>query len=129
MAGGGGGAGGADTVMENGASDADWLPSLTVIVMLLKVPTFVAAGVPVNAPVDELNVAHAGRLVTVNVSVEVVGPVAFGVNAYGWFAGVMVPGVPEMLNPGAELGWVTVIAKGLRAALRPPSFAAITMFG
>lgn len=128
MVGGGGGAGGAVTVMANAGRDAVCVPSLTEMEMLLNVPTSALVGVPVSAPVAELNEAHAGRLATENVSVELLGPVALGVNAYGWSAGVTVPGVPVMLTAGAVLCWVTVMAKGLSDALREPSAADMTMF-
>ncbi len=63
-----GGALRAETLIVNGGSDVDTFPSLTPITMLAKVPTDVAVGVPANAPVLALKVAHAGRLAIVNVS-------------------------------------------------------------
>jgi hypothetical protein len=56
------------TVMENAASDADAVPSLTLITMLLFVPTCAAPGVPCSRPVVVSKVAHTGRFAIENVS-------------------------------------------------------------
>ena len=52
-------------MIANGGRDADAVPSETEIEMAEKVP--VALGVPVSAPVVELNVAHDGLLAMLNV--------------------------------------------------------------
>ncbi len=68
------------TVIVNGASEADAVPSLTEIVMLANVPTFAEVGVPVSWPVVVLNEAHAGLFVIENVSAPPRGLDAVGVN-------------------------------------------------
>lgn len=50
----------ATTVMENGAREALEVPSVTVMPMLLEVPTFEPDGVPLSCPVVPLKVAHEG---------------------------------------------------------------------
>jgi hypothetical protein len=70
-----------DTTIENAASDALALPSLTLIVMFAAVPTFAEAGVPVNCPVVVLNVSHDGLFVMLNVKVvPASASLAVGVN-------------------------------------------------
>jgi hypothetical protein len=49
------------TVIENGASETFFEPSVTAIVMFAYVPTLDAVGVPLRRPVAALNVVHAGR--------------------------------------------------------------------
>jgi hypothetical protein len=51
------------TAIANAGSCAVACPSLTLITMLLYVPTLLAAGVPCNRPVVALNVAHDGAFV------------------------------------------------------------------
>jgi len=46
--------------MVNGGSEAVAFPSLTVMTMLVYVPTFAVAGVPVKAPEVVLNAAQLG---------------------------------------------------------------------
>jgi hypothetical protein len=67
-------------VIENaGNATLAALPSLTLIAMFANVPA--AVGVPDSRPVLPLNVAQAGRLVMLNVSVvPVSGSLAVGVN-------------------------------------------------
>ena len=65
----------------NGASEADAWPSLTLMAMLAKVPTFELEGVPLKVPVDVLKVAQDGRLCTLKVRVMPAGPLALGVKA------------------------------------------------
>jgi hypothetical protein len=55
-------------------------PSLTLITILLDVPTLLALGVPCNRPVVVLNVAHAGALLIENVSGSPSGSDAVGWN-------------------------------------------------
>jgi hypothetical protein len=69
---------GAVTVIENGASAAVAVPSLTEIAMLANVP--VAVGVPDNRPVAASNEPQAGRFVTENVNAFPSGSLAVGVN-------------------------------------------------
>ena len=49
------------TRMLNAGSDALSRPSLTLITMLLNVPTCALVGVPLRRPVEVLNVAQLGR--------------------------------------------------------------------
>jgi hypothetical protein len=55
------------TVMVNDGSEDVFWPSLTLITMFEKVPTFEAEGVPLSAPVVVLNEAHDGIPVIENV--------------------------------------------------------------
>ena len=66
------------TVIENAGNCAVSLPSLTLIAMLLVVPTLLTVGVPCNRPVVVLNVAHDGRFVIANVNVLPSGSLAVG---------------------------------------------------
>jgi hypothetical protein len=50
----------AETLIEKGASEVRARPSLTLMMMFLKVPTFVLLGVPESWPVAELKLAHDG---------------------------------------------------------------------
>src|SRR5688572_860387 len=84
------------TLSVNGARLALTRPSLTVIVMFEYEPTLPAAGVPVIAPLVLLNVAQAGRFVTLNASVLPSGSDADGVKVYDWPTVAPVPGVPPM---------------------------------
>ena len=59
----------ATTWMLNAGKLALAVPSLTLILMLLNVPTLAAVGVPLSRPVLELNAAQAGALAMLNVSV------------------------------------------------------------
>src|SRR5262245_10935378 len=67
------------TVMLNGASDALLRPSLAEITMLLKVPAFALCGVPCSVPLAVSKLAHAGRLLILNVSDLPSGSLAVGV--------------------------------------------------
>jgi hypothetical protein len=60
----------AATVRLKGARAVLADPSLTVIVILLVVPTFALIGVPVSWPVEGVNVAHAGLFWMLKVSVS-----------------------------------------------------------
>jgi hypothetical protein len=74
-----GGGGGAElTVMVKAGSEADWLPSLTLITIGLDVPTSAAAGVPLSLPVAVSNAAHEGLPVMAKVSVLVLASEALG---------------------------------------------------
>jgi hypothetical protein len=53
------------TLIENAASAAVALPSLTEITMFAYVPMFGAVGVPWRRPVAVLKVAHVGRFAIV----------------------------------------------------------------
>jgi hypothetical protein len=66
------------TTIENAGSCAAATPSLTLITMLLYVPTCVDVGVPCNRPVDVLNVAHGGAFVIENVNGLPSGSLAVG---------------------------------------------------
>ena len=95
------------TVIANASSDADALPSLTLITIPLYVPTSLADGVPLSCPVAMLNVAQAGLFVIENDRVLPDGSVAVGVNEYAVPAVALVGGVPEMVGGGAETLTVT----------------------
>jgi hypothetical protein len=77
------------------------VPSLTLILMLLNVPTLAAVGVPLSRPVLELNAAQAGALAMLNVSVLPSASVALGENTYALPCSTLVLGVPAIC--GAEL--------------------------
>jgi hypothetical protein len=66
--------------MANGGSAALEVPSLTLMSMFEYVPTFAAAGVPLNWPVLVLKVAHEGLLLIEKVSGLPLGSVVVGVN-------------------------------------------------
>ena len=66
------------TVIENAGNCAVTLPSLTLIAMLLVVPTLLAVGVPCSRPVVVLNVAHDGRFVIENVNGSLSASLAVG---------------------------------------------------
>jgi hypothetical protein len=66
------------TLIVNAGSDAEAVPSLTLITMLGSVPTSALPGVPPSKPVTVLNVAHAGLFVIENDSVAPLGPLAEG---------------------------------------------------
>ena len=69
------------TWMLKAGSAADAWPSLTLMAMLAKVPTFELEGVPLKVPVEVLNVAQDGRFCTLKLSVIPAGPLALGVKA------------------------------------------------
>jgi hypothetical protein len=55
-----GGVGTALTVMANAGSETTVVPSLTLITIFEKVPTFALDGVPLSKPVVVLNEVHEG---------------------------------------------------------------------
>jgi hypothetical protein len=61
------------------ASDAEDGPSVTEIMILGSVPTSVAVGVPVSAPVVVLKLAQEGLFWMLKVRVDPLGPLAVGV--------------------------------------------------
>ena len=77
MLGGGGGAA-VVTVIVNAGREAVCVPSLTLIVIGLDVPTSAAAGVPLNRPVVVSNAAHEGLPVMAKVSVLALASEALG---------------------------------------------------
>ena len=85
-----------ETVMENGANDAEASELLTLMTMFEYVPAFVAAGVPASVPELVLNVAQAGLPEIENLSVYPDGPDAVGVKLYACPATSVVGGVPEI---------------------------------
>jgi hypothetical protein len=121
-----GGRFGCVTAIENAGSDAVACPSLTLIAMLANVPA--AVGVPDSCPVLPLNVAQAGRLVILNVSVvPVSGSLAVGVNVYRVPTLPVVGGLPEIV--GGEFDTPTVIENAGNATLAAlPSLTLIAMF-
>ena len=70
------------TVIANAASDAVAVPSDTVIVMPLYVPTSELSGVPVTAPVDLFSEAQLGRFAAVKVSASPFESLAVGLKLY-----------------------------------------------
>jgi hypothetical protein len=68
------------TVIVNGASEAEAVPSLTEMVMLANEPTLDDVGVPDSWPVEVLNEAQEGMFVIENVSAAPRGLDAAGVN-------------------------------------------------
>jgi hypothetical protein len=70
------------TVIENTASDALSVPSLTDMTMFDVVPASPPAGVPESRPVAVLNVAHAGLFMMLNVSAWPDGSEPMGWNVY-----------------------------------------------
>src|SRR5262245_58547559 len=89
------------TVIVNAGSDAATRPSLTEITTLAKVPTLLASGVPLRAPVDALKLAQTGRFAIEKVSELLSGSDAVGVNEYAWPTVALVAGVPLIV--GASL--------------------------
>jgi hypothetical protein len=89
------------TAMLKDGSEVRLVPSLALIVMPEYVPTCAAVGVPVSAPEEVLNVAHAGRFVIDQVSVRPSGSEPVGRNAYALPAVTEVGGVP--LSTGGRL--------------------------
>jgi hypothetical protein len=69
---------GALTTIENAGSCVVACPSLTLITMLLNVPTLLEVGVPCSRPVVVLNVAHDGAFVIENVKGLPSGSLAVG---------------------------------------------------
>ena len=113
------------TVSVNGASEVVALPSVTLIVTVDEVLASATVGVPLNRPVDVLNVAQVGFPVTLNVRVSPLTSLAVGWNAYGWFTGAEVAGVPEIV--GAVLAGVTLMVKAASELDARPSETLITM--
>ena len=95
------------TVIANASSDADALPSLTLITIPLYVPASLADGVPLSCPVAMLKVAQAGLFEIENDRVLPDGSVVVGVNEYAVPAVTLVAGVPEMVGGGTETLTVT----------------------
>src|SRR5262245_60736681 len=82
--------------MENAGSSTVSLPSLTVMTMLLYVPTSVPDGRPVKRPVCVSNVAHDGRLRILKLSASPSASLAHGWYWYGTPAVAVAGGRPEM---------------------------------
>ena len=66
------------TAIEKVGSDADDVPSLTVILIFEYVPTCAVVGIPVRLPVELLKLAHDGLLVIEKLSVLPSASVAVG---------------------------------------------------
>jgi hypothetical protein len=66
----------------NEASEAVAAPSDTLITMFEYEATSAPVGVPLSVPLDELKLAHAGRLLIENVNGSLSGSLAVGVNEY-----------------------------------------------
>src|SRR6185503_4277074 len=111
----GGWFGAALTTIENVASCAlPPCPSLTPMPMLANVPTLAVVGVPCSRPVAVLNVAHAGRLVILKVSVPPSASLAVGVNEYAVPAVTDEGGTPLIVGGwfGAALTTIENAASG-----------------
>ena len=67
------------TVIEKAESEVVVIPSLTLIVILLVVPTSVLPGVPLIAPLVVLKLAQVGKLLTLKVRVSPSASLAVGV--------------------------------------------------
>src|SRR5262245_5063864 len=112
--------------MENAGSAAESLPSLTLITMLLNVPTLAAAGVPCSCPVFALNVAHVGRFAIENVSGSESASAAVGWKLYATPCVAVVGGEPVIV--GALLAAaLTVIENAASDALSEPSLTLMTI--
>jgi hypothetical protein len=101
-----------ETTMPNAGSDAVEVPSVTRIVMELKVP--VAVGVPARRPVAVSKVAQDGRFTMLNVSRSPFGSRAVGVKLYAVPTLAVVGGVPLIvgaveLPPPPEAGLITML--------------------
>jgi hypothetical protein len=94
--------GAAVTVIENEGNDLVELPSLTRITMPDVVPTFAAAGVPLNRPVVVLNIAQTGLFWMLNLSGSLSASLAVGWNEYACPTATVVAGVPEILGRAAS---------------------------
>jgi hypothetical protein len=117
---------GAFTVMEKVGNDLLALPSLTLMTMFEYVPACWALGVPVRAPLLELNVAHAGLPLIEKVSGSPSASLAVGVNEYVDPDCTLVGGVPEIT--GALLaGALTVMEKAGNDLLALPSLTLMMM--
>jgi len=66
------------TIIENAGSEVVSVPSLTLMVIALVVPTSVLAGVPLMAPLAVLKLAQVGRLLTLKVRVSPSASLAVG---------------------------------------------------
>jgi hypothetical protein len=126
--------GGAATVMVNGGKEAVAFPSLTVMTMLVYVPTFAVAGVPVRAPEAVVNAAQLGIFWMLKVSASPSASDAEGVKLYAVPAVAEVPGVPDIVGGWLDGGGddpadaATVIVNALSDAVALPSLTLITMF-
>lgn len=109
-------------VIENGARDELWLPSVTEMVMLESVPTSLLVGVPVSSPVKVLKLAHDGMFLMENVRVPPLGSETVGVKAYACCSLTVVIGVPEMVGPAVPVvaGGLDALAAALLADGPPP---------
>ena len=84
------------TAMANAGRLAENCPSLTLIKMLPKVPTFELVGVPDRRPVPVLNVAQLGRFAMLYVNVLPSGSAPTGWNAYWAPTSALVGAVPDI---------------------------------
>src|ERR1700733_5743477 len=86
------------TCIENAGSEADAVPSLTLIRMSPQVPASAECGVPESCPVLVLNVAHVGAFTMLKVSVRPCGSLATGVKEYCEPASTQGGAVPEIVG-------------------------------
>src|SRR4051794_28057111 len=115
-----------DTVIENGASETFFEPSVTMIVMFAYVPTLAVVGVPLSLPDTALNVAHAGLFAMLKRSGSPSASLAAGWNAYVALMAAAVAGEPEIT--GAVLSRLLArIEKLFSARVLRPSLTAMRM--
>jgi hypothetical protein len=93
--------GGVATEMANDGSAADFWESLTLMMMLLSVPTSAAAGVPESVPFVLLKLAHAGLFWMLKLTGWPEEFWTVGVNEYGRPTWAFVEGVPLIVGAGA----------------------------
>jgi hypothetical protein len=72
------------TAMLNAGSAAELVPLLTLITMLLSVPTAEVDGVPESVPVVAAKVAQAGLSVMLKLTDSPLGLLTVGVKEYAW---------------------------------------------
>jgi hypothetical protein len=115
-----------DTVIEKGASETFFEPSVTMIVMFEYVPTLAAVGVPLRAPDTELNAAHAGLFAMLKRTGSPSASLTLGWNAYVAPTSAVVAGEPEMTG-AVLLRLVARIEKLLSARVLIPSLTVMLM--
>lgn len=108
------------TLRVKGASEALAAPSLTLITILLELPTLAVFGVPASVPVLVLKLAHDGLPDIENLRVYPLGPFAVGVKRYACQPRTEVRGVPEMVG-GIVLATAAWHARS--AAIAQPAMA------
>src|SRR6185295_10537652 len=117
------------TAIENGCNDALACPSLTLMMMLSKVPTLLAVGAPESRPVVALKPAQDGLLEIENVSGLPSASEAAGWKVYDLPTRTDFGGLPAMFGVRFGLGCLrasTRIEKAVSSLLSCPSLTLIT---